>query len=115
MGMTPKETKFVVDAALVDTGSSNLSTIGLELLPGAKVANMRNMQPIMGNEKKKIAGIGTSKVFTQGTLMFYFLFGGKEYKVKLYILPGCTPLIFSHKDFDKFGLNYSSLAEKHSS
>ncbi len=52
---------------------SNSSTVCLELLSGAKVADGRTMKPVTGNEKKKMAG----------SLMSYFLFGEKKYKVKL--------------------------------
>ncbi len=67
------------------------------------------MKPVMGNENKKISFIGTSSVSTLGNLIFYFLFGRKEYKIKLYILPGITPFIFSQNDPNKFGLNKPSL------
>lgn len=42
-------------------------------------------------------------------MQYYFHFGGKEYEIKLYIVPGAVPLIFAHADLDRMGLNYQSL------
>lgn len=53
-------------------------------------------------------GIGGSKVSTKGSMEFHFLFGGKMYSVSLYTLPGDDPMILSHRDMDKMGLNYQS-------
>lgn len=107
MGMSPKKTQWVVDGALIDTGSNVISSVGLPLLPSARIVNMRNTEPVLGNNPKRLGGIG-SVVSTLGTYLFYFHFGGREYSVNLNVVPGPTPLIISHKDLDGMGLNYQT-------
>jgi len=39
-------------------------------------------------------------------MKFHFIFGGEMYTITLFILAGDDPMILSHKDLDKLGLNY---------
>ena len=43
-----------------------------------------------------------------GEVTFSFYFGRRIYKVVVHVLPGDSPLIFSHLDLDNMGLNYQS-------
>lgn len=103
--MSPQDTKRVVDGAQIDMGSNITSSVGLLLLPAVKVANMRNVEPQMGNSRKRLNGIGIS-VRSLEITMFHFHFGGFQYSVMLNIFPGPTPLIISQKDLDSMERNY---------
>lgn len=107
MGIYPSHPELQMDAALIDTGSSHLSTIGERLVSAAQIASVRKTKPDYSSAKT-LRGIGNSRVKTKGTLKFYFLFGGKMYTISLFILDGDDPMIISHKDLDRFGLNYQS-------
>lgn len=91
MGINPRDTDIIVDAALVDTVSSVLSTIGERLVQAARVASSRFTRPEFGKNIRTIGGIGATK----SKMNFFFQFGVREYKINLYIVPGITPLIFS--------------------
>ena len=58
MGLLPKSDRFVIDAALIDTGSCTLSTEGHDLLPASKMASVRKKNHVMGGKGRKIGGIG---------------------------------------------------------
>lgn len=96
-GKKPQENYVDVDAALIDTGSSTLSTVGENLVTGAHYASVRPTHPRIDAQPRPIGGIGAT-VTTMGTMTFYFHFGGRECSINLFIVPGFTPLIFSHKD-----------------
>ena len=103
----PRESNFVVDAGLIDTGSLTISTIREVLVPAAMVAIVRKVKPEKGFSRR-IGGLG-SKITAIGQLPFCFFFGGEGYRIGLHIVTGDTPLIISRKDMDEMGLNYQSL------
>lgn len=107
MGIYPSHPQIRVDAAMIDSGSSHLSTIGERLVRAAQMASVRKTKPNY-SQVKSIRGIGNSRVHTKGSMKFYFLFGGEMYSILLYILPGDDPMILSGKDLDELGLNYIS-------
>jgi len=90
MGASPRSLDCIVDAALVDTGSSTLSTIGERLVRAAKAISARPAQPTTGNTRRKLTGIGGIGVVTIGTMRFSFIFGGREYEVTLHVVPGLS-------------------------
>lgn len=100
-----------MDGAVIDTGSSILSTIGNELVQGAVVASCLKTQPVYGQSSRTIGGIGNT-VKTMGTLKFHFMFGSKVYDMMLHILPGATPMLICHKDLDSMGFNYQTLKKR---
>lgn len=55
--MSPKYTKSVVEAAFIDIGANNISSIGRSLLSAVKVANMRDVKPNMNHNKRRLNGI----------------------------------------------------------
>lgn len=110
MGTSSKETKCVLDGALLDTRANVLASVGLSLLPAVCVANMKNVEPKMDDSQKLLKEIGKS-LSTVGTILFYFHFGRQEYSVKMNIVPGHTPLRISHKDLDDIGLSYQRLSK----
>ena len=107
MSISAKNAQFVVDAAFLDTACSKLSLVEKQHIAATEVSSLREIAPVMGNQKS-IEGIGGS-VPTIGTMMFYFLFGGREYAVKLNIVLNRFPLSISQIDLDKMGLNYQAL------
>lgn len=74
MGVNPRDTSMVVDAALVDTGSAVLSTIGEQLVQAARVASSRSTRPEFGKNIRTI-----------GTMCFFFHIGCRKYKINLYM------------------------------
>lgn len=108
MGLAPKQTRWIVDSALIETGSNVISLVGLPLLLAVQIANMRNCDPLFGKDPKKVGGVGSS-VDTIGTSLFYFHSRGLEYSIELNIIPGTAPLIITHKDLDDMVLKYQNL------
>lgn len=106
MGLPHKDTDYVVDAAIIDTACSTMSLIGDELVTAAKFASVCRTKPQLAESPAKIGGIG-GKVVTTGTMMFYFMFDGQEYGVKLNIVPGGTPLILSTRTWRPWALTIS--------
>lgn len=102
LGISPKKSKYIFDAALLDTGSATLSVIGEVLVAGACVTSATSLQ--FGNYTGFINEI-CDIVQTLGTMQFYFCFcfGGRLYCVLLHIVPNYAPLIFSRKDLDEMG------------
>eukprot|EP00171_Calliarthron_tuberculosum_P022600 IDg22600t1 len=108
LGLSILHPEYNVDAALIDTGSSVLSTIGDKLTRAAQIASTISTAPNYSANPRTIGAVG-SFVRTLGELKFAFVFGGRTYNLLLYIVPGNTPLLLSHKDLDSMGLNYQSL------
>ncbi len=77
--------------------------VGKQHIYATNVASVRKTAPVMGKENS-IGGINGS-VATIGSMMFYFLFGWREYEVKLNIVPNSVLLIILHFDLDKTGHN----------
>eukprot|EP00171_Calliarthron_tuberculosum_P014672 IDg14672t1 len=100
--------EYNVDAALIDTGSSILSTIGEKLTRAAQMSSVLPTSPNLKAKPRTIGAVG-STVRTKGEMKFSFGFGGRIYKLILYIVPGNTPMLLSHRDMDAMGLNYQSL------
>lgn len=100
-----------VEGAVIDTGSSILSTIGKDLVNAAVAVSCIRTSVAYGSKPRKIEGIGPI-VQTLGTFEFHFMFGSKVYGMKVYILPGASPLLLCHKDLDDFGLNYQTYTKK---
>lgn len=96
-----------INGAVIDSGSSILSTIGERLVNGAKAVTAVQFNPRYDLEKTTIGGIGTSWK-TQGQFKFGFIFGHLLYEMDVHILPGISPLLISHKDLDRMGLNYQT-------
>ncbi len=69
--------------------------------------HVRNTKPALG-KSGSIRGVGGS-VATIGRIMFYFIFGGREYEFKLNFVPNGIPLIISHYNKHNMGLNYQPL------
>lgn len=107
-GLAMLHPEYNVDAALIDTGSSILSTIGENLARAAQIASALPTSPNYNANPRTIGAVGSS-VSTLGELKFAFNFGGRTYVLMLYIVPGNTPLLLSHKDLDSMGLNYQTL------
>lgn len=72
---------------------------------------VERLHQCFGNDPRKIGGIG-STIQTIGTLDFHFLFGSKLYSMKLYILPGRTPMLICHKDLDDMDLNCQTVKKR---
>lgn len=51
MGVTQKKITWVIEESLIDTGSSVLSSVGLFLLPAAKISHMRTMKPMLNKNQ----------------------------------------------------------------
>lgn len=94
----------MVDGALIDKRSNFLSSIGLLLL-AIKLANMKNVEPLIGNKHKQLNSIAT-EIAILGTILFYFQFESKENCVNLSIITSQTPLIITYKDTNDMNLNY---------
>lgn len=110
LGIRRDHKSFVIDGAVLDTGSSKYSTIGNALVRGAQAASAIPTNPNYHAMKCRIGGIGDAPhVETMGCLKFGFMFGGQIYEIDLYILPGSTPILISHKDLDNMGLNYQTM------
>lgn len=77
MGMSPRNTKWVVDGVMIDTGSNVVSSIGLPLFPAAKVSNMRKWKPVFGENPNRITGI-SSGTEALGMLEYCSHLGGRE-------------------------------------
>ena len=109
MGTNPSDVKSLVDGAVIDTGSTTKSSIGENLVSAATATSSRptNMKHI--ESRSTISGIGGAKVRMIGILPFWFNFGGRSYFVNLFVIPGTSPILLSHKDIDRIGLNYQSL------
>lgn len=106
-GMSPQNSKWVADNALIDTGTNIISSVGLPLLSAVRAANMRNIEPKIGSNQKHLNVTGRS-VRASVTVTFYFHFGGRDYSVMLNILPKATPFIISRRDLDSVRLNYQT-------
>lgn len=76
MGIQSAGRSQILDSAVIDTGSSKLSTIGNELTNGAQAASVLPTKPKYGGSKYRIGGVG-AHVETLGMLKFSFLFGGQ--------------------------------------
>ncbi len=106
MGVSPRSLATYVDAAMIDTGSSVITSIGSHLTTALRAASVI---PTKQEESVRIIrGIGGS-VQTLGAIKFWFCFGGRLYSVHVNVIPGDTPFILSHRDLDNMGLNYQSL------
>ena len=108
MGIPPRHAQTVIDSAVIDTASNILSTVGVELSSFLCVASVRRTKIMTTDGAREIQGVGSS-IKTLGTIMFHFYFGGREYCVKVYVVPGSSPFLLSHRDLDIMGLNYQSL------
>lgn len=107
MGMSHKDTDFVIDAILLDTGSSNLSTVGDKFVQAVIVASVKRTC-FNKSVSRNIVGIGGGTK-TLGIIVFSFFFGGQICTVDVHVLPGTSPFILSHQDMDRIGINYQSL------
>lgn len=108
MGMKPGEDRVSVCGGVIDTGSSILSTIGEALVVSASAVSAIETHVKRDNDPFSLDGISIT-VETRGTLQFSFVFGGKMYNLKLYIILGTSPMLICHRDMDRFGLNYQTL------
>ncbi len=108
MGISRGKQTYAIDGAVIDTGSSTLSTIGQILVKGAQAASAIPKKPEYGTNSRNVGGIG-AQVQTIGNLKFSFIFGRKLYTLDLYILPDSTPELICHKDMDEMGLNYQTM------
>lgn len=106
MGVSPRSTNHIVDACLIDTGSSIFSSVGADLQIALCAASAR--PALFEKCVKTMRGIGGITLQTLGTILFWFYFGAELYSVKVYVLPGNTPMILSHRDLDCLGFNYQS-------
>lgn len=75
IGVPITKSKFTIDGAVIDTGSSTLSTIGDFFVTAACVARARETSPKFDCIKKKSSAVSSSR-FTLGCLEFSFVFGG---------------------------------------
>lgn len=107
MGMSHKEIDFVVDAIMLDTGSSRLSTVGVKFVQAVIIASVKRAS-LNKSVSRSIIGIGGG-IKTLGVIPFSFCFGGRVYNVDIHVLPETSPFILSHRDLDHIGLNYQSL------
>jgi len=82
-----------------------MGPIPTPIITAAQMASVRETKPNY-TTVKSIRGIGNSRVQTKGSMKFHFIFGGEMYTITLFILAGDDPMILSHKDLDKLGLNY---------
>ncbi len=97
-----------MDSAIIDTGSSILSTFGQQLTNYLRIASAQpTFVGITGNARR-IKGLGATAT-TLGTILFYFYYGSRLYNVNVYIVPGCSPFLLCHRDMESLGLNYSTL------
>lgn len=103
IGVPPRSAPMIVDGALIDTGSSILSSIGEVLTTALRAAS--NKPAKFESWIKKIRGIGGIELLTLGTIPFSFFFGAETYDVLVHVVKGDSPLIFSHLDIDRWGLN----------
>lgn len=65
---------WVVDAAVIDTGSIVLASVRVFLRPTVRVSNIHNDEPFLHQKQCRISGVSSS-VQTIGTLNIYFHFG----------------------------------------
>lgn len=105
MGAAPCDSRIIVDAAAVDAGSSVISSIGVNLVTGLRATCVKPTK-LIPCTRILYGSDGPAKVI--GTIKFWFYFGGKMYTVMVHVIPGDTPLIFSHRDLDEMGFNYQS-------
>jgi len=54
MGISHRINACIMDAALIDTGSSILSTVGNELLHATRMASVRSTKPILGSKPDEV-------------------------------------------------------------
>lgn len=92
LGVISKKSEYIVDAALIDNGSSTFSIIGELFVAGAFVTSVRQTSHRIGHDIRSINGVSDS-VQTLGTMDFNFSFGGRLYCVVLHIVPKFAPLI----------------------
>ena len=107
MGVYPQNPWLRVDSIMIDTGCSELSTIGERLVTAAQVASAMPTKPDW-NSTINIRGIGGARVKTKGTMNFSFIFGGRMYTIILHIVQGDDMMILSHLDLDRLQLCYVS-------
>lgn len=98
--------EHVVNAMMIDTSNSRLSTCDADFLPGLLTASVRRNK-FQKAPPKNIRGMGGLTAMI-GNVGFYFYFGGLMYRLFVHVAPGKTPFILSHKYVDDFGFNYQS-------
>lgn len=98
MGLSHSDIDFVIDAIMLDTGSSRLSTVGSKFVQAVIIASV-NRTTFNRSVSRKIVGIG-GVIQTLGVIMFSFFFGERIYTIDVHVLPGTSPFILSHRDLD---------------
>lgn len=98
---------IVIDAALIDTGSSILATVEKQLVPACLAANVHRTR-LEKSKSRSITGKGGQSK-SEGTIYFLFYFGGRIYSIEVNVVPGISPLIFSQRDIVRMCLNYQSM------
>lgn len=93
MSMSQKQTEWVIDGAMLDTGFNILSTVGLPFLPTAKIANIRDISALMRENQKGLEGIG-SAITTFEKLKFFSALGEKNVQLILIFCSGLQLLLF---------------------
>ena len=76
IGITPANSENIIDAGIIDTGSSTLSTVGIQNVAAAIVASSKPTTLCRNETPKRIGGIG-AQIETMGNLYFYLFFGGR--------------------------------------
>lgn len=95
---------------VIDTGTSLLSTIGFKWLPTLSVITGKSLLiRKLPEDLVSIGGVGATTIRTSGSVSCPFLFGYQLYHVRVYLVPGFSPFLLSHRDMDRFGISYHSL------
>lgn len=95
MGMNRKKIDIVVDAIILDTEVSRLSTVRSKFVQVVIIVSVKRAS-FVKSVSCSIIGTGGG-IKTSGLIRFSFFFGGRVYNVGIHVLPGKSPLILSSR------------------
>ncbi len=95
---------------VLDTGAPILSTVGIDLAGHtAKISGHALYVSNTTADNITLSGVGNIRIRTLGAIVYPFWFGGIEYMLNVYLVPGRSVFLLSHRDMDLCGLSYHSL------
>ncbi len=95
---------------VLETGASILSTVGIDWLDILRKISGRALHVSNTTaDNITLSGMGNIRIRTLGAIVYPFWFGGIEYMLNVYLVPGRSVLLLSHRDMDLCGLSYHSL------
>lgn len=106
MGVSTRVSSEIINAVMIDTGSSVITSFGSTRTTALRAASVRPTNTVTSS--RSIRGIG-GITMSIGTIQFKFYFGGKLYTGQVHVIPGDTPSILSHRDLGRLELDYWSL------